>query len=239
MTLARKVRRVTPAQLALKAQLASQVTPARLAPSAHKALRVQRGQRVPLALPARRPAGSADAWSRLGNAGTTAGTNFIGTTDNVAVTVKMFGLTGLRMAPATDGTTAGTTVTPNVIGGDASNTIPATVEASTIGGGVGNSVTNSYATVGGGLSNSVSGLYATVPGGYGAVASQFGQIAWANGYFANPGDAQGSNMLRGASPLATLRTRCYSWMEVRLDFWYATTRRCCSRFMSLLGRRLE
>jgi len=115
-----------------------------------------------------------------GNGGTSSATNFLGTTNNVAVTIKMNSTTGLRIAPGTDGADGGTTITPNVIGGDATNTIPTTVEASTIGGGTGNSVTASYATI---------------PGGYGASATQPGQMAYASGSFTAAGDAQASTYI--------------------------------------------
>ncbi len=119
-------------------------------------------------------------WALTGNAGTSATTNFIGTTDDVAVTIRTNSITGLRIAPGTDGSDPGTTVTPNVIGGDANNTIPTTVEGSTIGGGV---------------SNSISAPYATIPGGIGASATQQGQMAYANGSFAAAGDAQASTYI--------------------------------------------
>lgn len=63
---------------------------------------------------------------------------------------------------------------------------------STVGGGQFNQASGVHSTVGGGYNNTVSAFYATVPGGFGAVASQIGQMAYANGAFANMGDAQTS-----------------------------------------------
>lgn len=77
----------------------------------------------------------------------------------------------------------------------------------TIGGGAGNVASAAYATVAGGYSNEASGLqstasgggsnkasgsYATVPGGTEAVASHWGEMAYASGKFAARGDAQSS-----------------------------------------------
>src|SRR5438309_11295114 len=45
----------------------------------------------------------AGAWSPFGNAGTTPGTNFLGTTDNVALELEVNGSRALRLEPATVG----------------------------------------------------------------------------------------------------------------------------------------
>jgi hypothetical protein len=65
-------------------------------------------------------------WGRTGNAGTTPGTNFLGTTDNNAFEVKVNNARALRIEPGS---------TPNVIGGHSSNTVTSGVVAATIGGG--------------------------------------------------------------------------------------------------------
>ena len=120
---------------------------------------------------------AAPSWGLTGNAGTTPGTNFIGTTDNQALEFRVNNTRGFRLEP--------TTMAPNVIGGYAGNTVTAGATGATIsGGGVSglpNSVTSSfgtvgggnqntasmYAAVGGGANNTASGVYATVGGGYG------------------------------------------------------------------------
>jgi hypothetical protein len=91
----------------------------------------------------------ADSWSLTGNAGTIPGTNFLGTTDNTALEVKVSGRRALRLEPADD---AGR-FAPNVIGGHASNTAASGVAGATIGGGYTNWTSGDYATVAGGLFN--------------------------------------------------------------------------------------
>ena len=62
----------------------------------------------------------------------------------------------------------------------------------TIGGGYSNTVTADAATVGGGRGNRATADYGTVPGGYEALASHYGELAYASGAFATAGDAQAS-----------------------------------------------
>lgn len=128
--------------------------------------------------------GGGSGWSLTGNAGTTSGTNFLGTTDNQALEIKVNGTRALRLEP-----TAGS---PNVIGGDTSNSVAGTIRGATIGGGgaagfshevlddygtisggydnlvgdgIGTTVDHGYATVGGGYQNTATGLWSTVGGG--------------------------------------------------------------------------
>src|SRR5262245_2412231 len=61
--------------------------------------------------------GSADAWSRLGNAGTVDGTNFLGTTDNVPFTIRANNLQAVRIEP--------NATSPNVIQGFDGNFVTA------------------------------------------------------------------------------------------------------------------
>jgi hypothetical protein len=99
-------------------------------------------------------------YSKLGGtAGTTAGTDFLGTTDSQALELKVNNTRVLRVEP-----TAGT---PNVIGGEVNTVFPMT-EGATIGGGgqsgFPNTVTGTYGTVGGGQNNK-SGFVGFVGGG--------------------------------------------------------------------------
>ena len=105
-------------------------------------------------------------WSLTGNAGTTPGTHFLGTTDNQALELKVNGQRGLRIAPATDTGTGG--FAPNLVGGSSANQIlsggggSATYGATIAGGGrpdatchsgadpCWNRVSEDYGTVGGG-----------------------------------------------------------------------------------------
>ena len=52
-----------------------------------------------------------------------------------------------------------------------------------VGGGLYNTASGSGATVGGGDHNTASKFFATVPGGHGAVASHYGEMAYASGTF--------------------------------------------------------
>jgi hypothetical protein len=76
-----------------------------------------------------------------------------------------------------------------VAGGD-SNT--ASGSGATVGGGQSNTAGGPLATVAGGEGNAALGSGATVPGGRQAVAPLTGQMAYASGQFAAPGDAQTS-----------------------------------------------
>ena len=129
-------------------------------------------------------AGGSSFWSILGNSGTTAGTHFLGTTDNQALELKVNGQRALRLEPNASG------MTPNVIGGFSGNSVEAGKTAATIagggeqsnenlvtnydatvGGGVGNHAGGFASTIGGGAINSASGTYATIPGGGGNTAT--------------------------------------------------------------------
>ncbi len=128
-------------------------------------------------------------WSTTGNGGTTPGTNYIGTSDNNAVEIKVNNTRAMRIEPVSS---------PNLIGGHNSNWVTSGVYGATIAGGgsIGrsNRVTDStgtvgggennqagdnggttldkaYATVGGGFNNSATGSGATIGGGSGNIAS--------------------------------------------------------------------
>ncbi len=64
--------------------------------------------------------------------------------------------------------------------------------ASTVAGGWSNAAGGNSATIGGGVNNTAGGDFATVPGGYGAVASHYGEMAYASGSFTTTGNAQTS-----------------------------------------------
>src|SRR5262249_43875443 len=105
--------------------------------------------------------GAGGSWSLTGNAGTTPGTNYIGTSDSQPLELEVGGQRALRLEPA---------FSPNVIGGYSGNAVqgqfPA-IGATIAGGGVSsypNPVPRSYGRVGGGEGN-VAGFYGTVSGG--------------------------------------------------------------------------
>ena len=113
--------------------------------------------------------GSGGGWSLTGNAGTTPGTNFVGTTDNQALEFKVNGLRALRLVPKD--------VSPNIIAGYQGNAVASTAVGAAIGGGGVsggvNQVTDSYGTVSGGQDNQAGNgdadtsnkVYASVGGG--------------------------------------------------------------------------
>ena len=116
----------------------------------------------------------AGTWRTTGNAGTTPGTHYLGTSDNVALELKVDGARALRLEP--------NATSPNLIGGHSGNWVSSGVYGATIGGGGGanpNSVTDAHGTVGGGRNNQAGDNagtaedagYATVSGGSGNLAS--------------------------------------------------------------------
>ncbi|MFZ1269128.1 MAG: hypothetical protein WAU95_21930 [Anaerolineae bacterium] len=133
-----------------------------------------------------------DYWALAGNAGTTPGSHFLGTTDNQPLEVRVNGSRALLIQP-------GINSFPNIIGGSSANGASTSVRGAAIGGGgcdeddcnwvydnwgtVGGGVNNKVgvnnasvsleeaATVGGGSGNIASGEASTVGGGAGNTAS--------------------------------------------------------------------
>ncbi|MCR4404912.1 MAG: tail fiber domain-containing protein, partial [Candidatus Acetothermia bacterium] len=110
-------------------------------------------------------------WSLTGNAGTDPTTNFLGTTDNVALEIRVNNQRAFRLEPGSS---------PNVIGGLRSNKVGAGVVGATIAGGGAttcisppcyNEVTADLGTVSGGMGNLASGIGATICGGQDNTAS--------------------------------------------------------------------
>lgn len=114
-------------------------------------------------------------WSLAGNSGTTPGTDFIGTTDNQALELKVNNGRALRMEPHA--------TSPNLIGGHSANQVRSGVYGATIGGGgesgYGNLVTDKYGTIGGGANNLAGdSLGTTDDAGYATVAGGFDNKAY-------------------------------------------------------------
>jgi hypothetical protein len=107
--------------------------------------------------------GASSFWNLGGNAGTTPGTQFLGTTDNLPMEFKVNGARALRLEPTANGT-------PNIIAGSAANSVAAGAFGVTIGGG-GNNLADTgtgFATIGGGQINAIGagGYESTIGGGY-------------------------------------------------------------------------
>ena len=107
------------------------------------------------------------AWSLTGNAGTSPGIDFLGTTDRTALELKVDGARALRLEPGYD--SDGEEVVANVIGGYSGNYVPAGMFGATVAGGGRTNDANvavSAATVGGGTGNQAVGFRSTVAGGW-------------------------------------------------------------------------
>ena len=121
-------------------------------------------------------------WKLGGNTGTTPGTDFLGTTDNQALELKVNGQRGFRIEPIVP--------TPNLIGGFSGNSVDAGHLGSVIAGGGGtgtgnaNHVENDYDFIGAGLKNQVGTSSA---GGASAVVAGTGNIASGGSAFIGAG----------------------------------------------------
>lgn len=105
-------------------------------------------------------------WSLSGNAGTTPPTQFLGTTDNQPLEVKVNGQRAMRFEAGLYSDGGSVVTSPNLIGGYAQNYIAPGIAGSVIAGGGGyyeggltesgsNSVTANYSTIGGGTKNTI------------------------------------------------------------------------------------
>ena len=117
--------------------------------------------------------GAGQFWQVGGNAGTRAGSDFLGTTDGEPLEVKVNGGRVMRWERPTNGAVFGF-VLPNVVGGFESNTVANTIGGATIAGGGGpewfgatvpHRVTQAFGTIGGGVGNVVDGAVSTIAGG--------------------------------------------------------------------------
>lgn len=115
--------------------------------------------------------GSASFWHLNGNGGSSAGADFLGTTDNQPLELKVNNVRALRLEPTTNGA-------PNVIGGSGLNLVePGVVGATIVGGGAlsyqnaahTNRVGADFGVIGGGLDNQIrdGAVQATIAGGGG------------------------------------------------------------------------
>ena len=110
--------------------------------------------------------GGGSGWSLTGNAGTNPSTNFLGTTDNQSLVIRVNNDTVMRYLPNVNG--------PIVVGGHRTNSVGSNSWSSTIAGGGSNTNTNaigsnsSHGTISGGGRNSIgdNSVYGTVGGGY-------------------------------------------------------------------------
>jgi len=127
------------------------------------------------------PSSGGSGWSLTGNAGTTAGTNFLGTTDDQALEIHVNNVRALLLEP--------TLTSPNFVAGYSGNSVGASVVGATIGGGGSdlnlNSVTADFSTVSGGQDNSAEGYGSTIDGGASNTSS---------GNYSTAGGGQGNDI---------------------------------------------
>jgi hypothetical protein len=110
---------------------------------------------------------SGNAWSLGGNAGTDPASDYLGTSDDTPLELRVSGERAFRLEPAT---TSDGDIIPNVIGGYFTNTVTDGVIGATIGGGGSftvsrNRVQENFGTVSGGFGNLAGGFVSTVGGG--------------------------------------------------------------------------
>lgn len=173
---------------------------------------------------------SEEFWKTGGNSGTAPNRDYLGTSDNAALELRVNTQRALRLEP--------NATSPNILGGFRGNfissgTVGATIAGGgttndgtgvirtnrvtanygTVGGGIGHMVDAPVGTIGGGRENAIksTATNATIPGGIGAVALNYGQLAYASGRFSVAGDAQTSTyVLRGStSDTTTSSTNLY------------------------------
>src|SRR5260221_5973427 len=116
--------------------------------------------------------GSNGFWRTTGNAGTTPGANFLGTTDNQPLEIRVNGTRGLRIEP--NGTAA-----PNLIGGYFQNNAGSFHAVAIAGGGTSaslNQAVGDYAFIGSGHGAQAGSFSAIVDGGYNVSPGQFSFI---------------------------------------------------------------
>ncbi len=127
------------------------------------------------------PVVATGGWSLTGNAGTTAGTHFLGTTDDVALQLHVnnqrtwrsewltsAGPSGPAITGGHPNNKIGSTAVGSVISGGGVLAAPNEIlsgQTSTIGGGLGHTINAGNATIGGGSSHSVTGTAGTIGGG--------------------------------------------------------------------------
>jgi hypothetical protein len=103
-------------------------------------------------------------WNLVGNAGTTPGVNFLGTTDNKALEIKVNSQRAFRLEP--------NATSPNIVGGYSGNSTAAGIFGATIAGGGASGEPNtlevSLSSIGGGSGNRISpgSPYSVIAGGH-------------------------------------------------------------------------
>jgi trimeric autotransporter adhesin len=112
--------------------------------------------------------GEGSDWALAGNTGTNPSTQFLGTTDNTPLNVRVNNQRVFRFEPDASG--------PNIVGGSSANSVSGAHGGTIAGGGVSgfpNQVGANFGTVGGGSNNSANGIISTIGGGTGNTTSAY------------------------------------------------------------------
>lgn len=131
-------------------------------------------------------------WDTQGNAGTNPLTDFVGTSDNHPLVLRVNNAQALRIVP--------TLFAPNLIGGAAVNSVSASAAGQTVAGG-GESGIGCGAKGIASCSNQTGDFYASVGGGAGNTA--FGLYSSINGGDSNSASGQGSSISGGSDNIAS------------------------------------
>lgn len=163
-------------------------------------------------------------WLLSGNAGTTPGTHFVGTTDNQPLELHVNRLRAFRLEDPGDSVSDANSLpdgAPNVIGGSPGNfVVPGVVGATIAGGGATNfmdwpytnTVGGDYGTIGGGLGNIVAGgsFCATIGGGHvNIIGANVAYSVIAGGY---------GNDIAENTPYATIAGGVVNHIRTRADY---------------------
>ena len=150
---------------------------------------------------------SSNFWKLGGNAGANpTNGNFIGTTDNLPLELRVNGFRALRFEPTINDASHSNIV--NVIGGSQNNFVSSGVVGATIAGGGAayyfvskytNSVSGDFGTVGGGAQNTAGAYVATVGGGYQNTAGSniLGSAATVSGGYQNTASSSSATVSGG------------------------------------------
>jgi trimeric autotransporter adhesin len=169
---------ITTESIAEQAITEGKLAPGQVATSVNglrDAVRLEGGANIDLATNGNALVLSSATWGLRGNSGTVAGTEFIGTTDDQPLELRVHDRAGLRLDPKTNGAAI------NVIAGHPGNGVDPGFWGATIsGGGVDfgpgftylNRVASTYATIGGGAANWIEGVSGTVSGGFSNVIAR-------------------------------------------------------------------
>ena len=166
-------------------------------------------------------------WRATGNAGTTAGTHFVGTTDNQPLELRVNNSRVLRLEPNAN--------SPNVIGGYSGNLVGPGYYGSVIAGGGSqyspNSIFTDYATIAGGQDNKIgtnSDLSAIGGGGYNTIEANSFRATIAGGYD-NTIEANSGYATIAGGYLNKIGTNSYAsaigggyYNTIEAKSWYAT-----------------